>query len=119
MSRSPEVHINQDPALWAQNTPANPGLAPDAWTPLKVTGIEKINDNTAHYSFSFIGEGAEEKTSGLTVSSCLLLRSPNGEGRIEEDNGKPAMRWVYSATALTIAPTPPPLPQLRRAALTL
>ncbi|BEI96785.1 hypothetical protein CcaverHIS631_0203740 [Cutaneotrichosporon cavernicola] len=81
-----------DPALWAQTKPANPGIDGKTWTPVKVKAIEHYNDNTAIYELAFTGEGADQKTSGLTTASCLVVRSPEGENAVKDDKGKPVIR---------------------------
>lgn len=62
------------------------------WTPVKVKAIQHYNDNTAIYELAFTGEGAADKTSGLTTASCLLVRSPTGENAVLDDKGKPVIR---------------------------
>jgi NAD(P)H-flavin reductase len=81
-----------DPALWAESKPGNPGIDGKTWTPVKVKAIQHYNDNTAIYELAFTGEGADQKTSGLTTASCLIVRSPEGENAVNDDKGKPVIR---------------------------
>lgn len=62
------------------------------WTPVKVKAIQHYNDNTSIYELAFTGEGADQKTSGLTVASCLVVRSPSGDNAVKDDKGKPVIR---------------------------
>jgi hypothetical protein len=66
-------------------------LARDNWTPFTLTKVEPYNHNTKVYHFSF-GEGNEDKISGGSVAHCILVRTPEGEGEILDDKGKPVIR---------------------------
>lgn len=81
----------------------------EEWTTLTLKNVEPYNDNTRIYHFGFDGENAENKTSGMTVASCIMIKSP--EGVVVDSKGKPIIRYVIPLTALTLDPTlpsPPP-----------
>jgi NAD(P)H-flavin reductase len=50
--------------------------------------VEPYNHNTKVYHFSF----DDDKVSGGQVASCLLVRTPEGEGQVLDDKGKPVIR---------------------------
>ena len=60
----------------------------DEWRPFKLSKVEPYNHNTKVYHFSFDAD----KVSGGQVASCLLVRSPEGEGEIVDAKGKPVIR---------------------------
>lgn len=64
----------------------------DAWTPLALSEVEQISDNTKVYKFNFEGDNAANKTAGITVAGVVLVRSPTGEGQVNDDKGKPVIR---------------------------
>jgi hypothetical protein len=68
----------------------SPLTSSDTWTTLKLQDVKEYNDNTKVYKFAFDGENAENKTSGITVSGVLMVKSP--EGVVVDDKGKPVIR---------------------------
>ncbi|WVQ83455.1 hypothetical protein IAT38_005596 [Cryptococcus sp. DSM 104549] len=66
-------------------------LIKDSWVPFTIEKIEKYNHNTNIYHFNF-GEEHKDKTSGGEVASVVLIRSPEGEGELKDDKGKPIIR---------------------------
>ena len=54
---------------------APPGLDPTAWTPLTLSKVTKLTDNTAIYRFAYANAESE---SGMTVASCLLTKAAIG-----------------------------------------
>ena len=54
------------------------GLDPKAWTPLTLTKVTPLSDNTAIYRFAFDEPTA---TSGMTVASCLLTKAAIGSAK--------------------------------------
>ncbi|WVQ62900.1 uncharacterized protein L199_001049 [Kwoniella botswanensis] len=74
-----------------QGTGSYAALIKDSWTPFTLTKVAPYNHNSAIYTFSF-GEDGKDKVSGAEVASALLVRSPQGEGEIKDDKGKPVIR---------------------------
>lgn len=61
-------------ASQADSAPAH-GLDPTKFTPLKLTKVTPISDNTAVYRFAYDNP---EATSGMTVASCLVVKAAIG-----------------------------------------
>lgn len=61
----------------------------DAWTPFTLTKVEPYNHNSKIYHFTFDDPNA---IAGGEVASALLVRSPQGEGEVKDDKGKPVIR---------------------------
>lgn len=72
--------------------PAVPGLDPKEWTSLTLENVKQYNHNSHVFTFDFEGDDKDQKTAGLSVAGCLLVRSPTGEGQVNDDKGKPVMR---------------------------
>lgn len=72
--------------------PAIPGLDPKEWTPLTLEEVKKYNHNSHTFKFDFEGDDKDQKTAGLSVAGCILVRSPTGEGQVNDDKGKPVIR---------------------------
>ncbi|WVO14749.1 hypothetical protein L204_102387 [Cryptococcus depauperatus] len=66
-------------------------LVKDSFVPLTLAKVDKHNHNTNIYHFTF-GEDGQNKTSGVQVASIVLMRSPQGEGELLDDKGKPIIR---------------------------
>lgn len=72
--------------------PAIPGLDPKEWTSLTLEDVKKYNHNSHVFKFDFEGDDKDQKTAGLSVAGCLLVRSPTGEAQVNDDKGKPVIR---------------------------
>lgn len=76
----------------AATLPAVTGLDPKGWTSLTLEKVDQYNHNSHTFKFAFEGDDKDQKVSGLTVAGCLLVRSPTGEGQVNDDKGKPIIR---------------------------
>ena len=58
-----------------QESASSVGLDPKEWTPLTLTNIKKLTENTAIYRFAYANP---EATSGMSVASLLMVKAPIG-----------------------------------------